>query len=426
MAKPDQSGPGAGDGLLKRLRGILFLAAVAVAWPLVAGWDGAMPLATASPMVALASVVAAPAARWTIAVGLGVLIWALWRRRAFCRHVCPVGVLQGACRGRWTHRRGAVARLALRWPIGSWLFLLTLGGALVGYPLFLWLDPLSLFGAALNAWRGPVTLCAFVAGIALPAILLLEMFEPRLWCMRFCPLGAMQDWVFSIARRVARPFGARGSPVPAAGAVLNDGLARRTFLAVGAGAAWGMLARSTRAHATGAIRPPGAVREDQFTGLCTRCGNCIRACPPQILRQDVLQHGIAGLLAPVASFDAGYCREDCHRCTEVCPSGAIARLALPEKRRVVMGIAAIDESICLLATGGECTACITQCPYEALAVAESPDGFSARPRLYAERCTGCGACEAACPVRPVRSIRIVAPEDGAQGRLRGVGRADLR
>lgn len=411
MAEPEQSGPGAGRGLIRRLRGILFLAAVAVAWPLVAGWDAAVPLATASPMVALATVVAAPAARWTIAIGIGILLWALWRRRAFCRHVCPVGVLQGVCRGRWRHGRGAVARVTLRWPVGSWLFLLTLGGALVGYPLFLWLDPLALFGAALNAWRGPVTLCAFVAGIALPAILLLEMFEPRLWCMRFCPLGAMQDWAFSIARRVVRwPVAIREGALPARQAFRSvwerDDLARRTFIAVGAGAAWGLLVRSARAHGTGAIRPPGAVDEDRFTGLCIRCGNCIRACPPQILQQDILRHGVAGLLAPVASFDSGYCREDCHRCTEVCPSGAIVKLGLAEKRRVVMGLARIDESICLLATGGECTACITQCPYEALAVAGSPDGFASRPELYLEKCTGCGACEAACPVRPTRAIRV--------------------
>ncbi|MCC6356319.1 MAG: 4Fe-4S dicluster domain-containing protein [Verrucomicrobiae bacterium] len=410
-------GPGTGERLLRRLRGILFLAAVAVAWPLVAGWDAAVPLAVASPMVAVGSLVAAPAARWTIAIGLGILVWALWRRRAFCRHVCPVGVLQGACRGRWNHRRGAVARAALKWPIGSWIFLLTLGGALVGYPLFLWLDPLALFGAALNAWRGPVTLCAFVAGIALPAVLLLEMFEPRLWCMRFCPLGAMQDWAFSLARRIGWPFAARAAGRPGPAAIAKDGVGRRTFIGVGIGAAWGAVARASHADARGAIRPPGSVDEDRFTGLCIRCGNCIRACPPQILRQDTLQHGWAGLLAPVASFDSGYCREDCHRCTEVCPSGAIERLGLPEKRRVVMGIARIDESTCLLATGGECTACITQCPYEALAVAESPDGFSSRPRLSLDKCTGCGACEAACPVRPVRAIRVFAPDGGEQGRL---------
>lgn len=393
------------------------MVAVAVAWPFVAGWDGVVPLATASPLVALGSLIAAPAARWTIAIGLAVLIWALWRRRAFCRHVCPVGVLQGVCRGRLTPRRGAIARFALRWPIGSWLFLLTLGGAIVGYPLFLWLDPLALFGAALNAWRGPVTFCAFVAGVALPAILLLEMFEPKLWCMRFCPLGAMQDWVFSLGRRIARPIMGRGVAKTRAVAIAKDGLGRRTFIGVGAGAAWGLVARSAHADASGAVRPPGSVDEDQFTGLCIRCGNCIRACPPQILRQDVLQHGLAGLLAPVASFDSGYCREDCQRCTEVCPSGAIVKLELSEKRRVVMGVARIDESTCLLATGGECTACITQCPYEALAIAESPDGFSSRPRLFVDKCTGCGACEAACPVRPTRSIRVFAPDGGEQARL---------
>ncbi|HPA20789.1 MAG TPA: 4Fe-4S binding protein [Verrucomicrobiae bacterium] len=417
MSRSRQSGSGIGKRLFGALRGFFFVAALAVAWPLVAGWDVAVPLATASPLVALGSVIAAPAVRWALAIGLFLLVFAVLRRRAFCRHVCPVGVLQGACRGEIGQRRGVIARVALRWPIGSWLFLLTLGGALVGYPLFLWLDPLALLGAAFNAWRGPVTVCAYVAGVALPVILLLEMFEPRLWCMRFCPLGAMQDWLFLVRRRIALSFAQRAEGAAGPAPIAADGLVRRTFIGVGIGAAWGLLARSARAGTGSAVRPPGAVGEDQFTALCIRCGSCIRSCPPQILRQDILSHGLAGLLAPVASFNSGYCREDCNRCTEVCPSGAIVRLTVGEKRRVVMGPVRIDLGICLLANGGECTACITQCPYEALVVEESADGFSSRPRLHQDKCTGCGACEAACPVRPLRAIRVFAPDGGRQGRL---------
>jgi formate hydrogenlyase subunit 6/NADH:ubiquinone oxidoreductase subunit I len=122
------------------------------------------------------------------------------------------------------------------------------------------------------------------------------------------------------------------------------------------------------------------------------------------------------LLAPVVSFASGYCKEDCNLCGQACPSGAIARLALADKRRQVIGLAAVDPTICLLASGRECTACIRACPYDALRVLS--DGFDTRPELERARCTGCGACEMACPVTPQRAIRVVG------GPQRG-GRSDL-
>ena len=66
----------------------------------------------------------------------------------------------------------------------------------------------------------------------------------------------------------------------------------------------------------------------------------------------------------------------------------------------------VDLDACLLAEGRECTSCIQQCPYEAISVLTSADGFSTEPFVELEKCTGCGACEAVCPVRPVRAIRV--------------------
>jgi ferredoxin len=138
-----------------------------------------------------------------------------------------------------------------------------------------------------------------------------------------------------------------------------------------------------------------------------RCGNCAQACPAHIIQPD-LGGGLAGLLTPRLSFAQNYCREDCRRCLQVCSSGALTRLSLDEKRRAIIGQARFDLETCWLALGRECNACIQRCPYEAITIATAADGFSSEPRLDAARCNGCGACEAVCPVRPVRSAVILA------------------
>jgi ferredoxin len=78
-----------------------------------------------------------------------------------------------------------------------------------------------------------------------------------------------------------------------------------------------------------------------------------------------------------------------------------------EKRRRIIGPAEVDRDTCLLVNGRECTACIKACPYEALALDSSDGGFSSEPRVDRAKCTGCGACEAVCPVRPRRAICVV-------------------
>ena len=186
-------------------------------------------------------------------------------------------------------------------------------------------------------------------------------------------------------------------------------LARRVFLGIGIGGVWATATQAARGGSVRPLRPPGARDEDRFVGLCVRCGACARACPAGIIRPDLGVSGAAGLLTPVVTFDRDYCREDCHACNTVCPSGAIGRLSLDEKRRWVMGRTRLDLSACLLAGGQECAACITACPYDAVTRVPSDDGFFSQPRVDAARCTGCGACEAACPTWPKKAIWVEPP-----------------
>ena len=110
---------------------------------------------------------------------------------------------------------------------------------------------------------------------------------------------------------------------------------------------WGRRVGITRVEAA-PLRPPGAIAEDRFTGVCIRCGNCASACPPKIIHPDRGVAGVPGLLAPTLRYtDGEYCHKDCTLCTEVCPSGALQTLALPEKQRYIIGEALVDTNYCL-------------------------------------------------------------------------------
>jgi ferredoxin-type protein NapF len=380
---------------------VLFTA-VALAWPGGAGSNASVLLPALSPFIAMAGALSARTVSVLTLLAVPVLLLTVISPRWFCRWGCPTGLLQEwvgrtrpAGNGRW--RRGP--------RFGSWLALLTLGGSLLGYPLFLWLDPLALFNGSLNAWRQPLAVTTLLTGLGLPLLLGLERFAPGLWCQRLCPLGGTQD----LAQGPRRWF-RRTAPDPAGELVVRGGdgmqAGRRWFFGLCAGAAGAYAAKSVRGGVASTLRPPGALDAGRFTGVCVRCGNCARACPSRIIEPDLGAGGLPGLFAPRLRFEADYCREDCHRCGEVCPSGALARWSPGDKPRVRIGRAVVWDELCLLAQGRECTACLRKCPWAALTMESADGGFSNRPVVNPDRCNGCGACEAVCPVRPARAIRV--------------------
>ena len=380
----------------------MLAAAVALAWPLQPEKWTSVLLPSLSPHVAFAAALAVRAVGLLTLLALPVFALAMLYPRWFCRHGCPTGLLQETLQ---RFRPSAPLRWP-RWPaLGKWILLLTLGGACLGYPFFLWLDPLALFNGFLNAWRPPLAFATLAAGLGLPALLLFDLLWPRVWCQRLCPLGTAQEWLSIPWRRTPACPAATGMSLLPSSPPWRAVSARRHFLIACLGAGGAFAVRRTHGHSP-PLRPPGALDENRFTGVCIRCGNCAQACPSRIIHPDLGQSGFAGFLTPRLSFDQNYCREDCHRCGQVCPSGAIARLPLAAKRLQVIGPARVNLDTCLLANGRECTACIQRCPYAAVRLQTSADGFSTAPAVDLKQCTGCGACEAACPVRPQRAIRV--------------------
>ncbi len=156
------------------------------------------------------------------------------------------------------------------------------------------------------------------------------------------------------------------------------------------------------------IRPPAALKEDDFLNRCVRCGNCMKVCPTNALHPVMLQAGIEGIWTPQLLPEIGYCEYRCTLCGSTCPTGAIHPVDLEQKLKTKLGLAEIDKSICLpWAEGKECIVCQEHCPVADKAIKlDTYAGGPARPYVDPSLCVGCGICQNKCPVRPIRAIRV--------------------
>lgn len=356
-----------------------------------------------SPFAALSSLLATRSLQPIMGLGLIVGLMAVLRRRWFCRWVCPTGLCgDGASYlGRRLKRKPSQGA-----KIGHWLAILTLGGAAAGYPLFLWLDPLAIFSGIFLPLERPAALISWISALLFLSLLILSLLRPNLWCARLCPLGACQDLLSAVSRSGRSLLRDKAKTRSLANAEFLT--TRRAVMGLILGAGCAQASRRVASKPVRVLRPPGAVDERSFSGLCTRCGNCIRACPHGVIERDTGKQGWAGILAPVLTFENDYCREDCTRCTEVCPSGALAQVRPEQKPSVRIGLPSVDMDICLLSEDRECSACMRWCPYEAIRYVFSETSYSLAPVIDTEKCNGCGACEKACPTRPVKAIRVTA------------------
>jgi formate hydrogenlyase subunit 6/NADH:ubiquinone oxidoreductase subunit I len=112
-------------------------------------------------------------------------------------------------------------------------------------------------------------------------------------------------------------------------------------------------------------------------------------------------------LAPPIVYEKDYCREDCARCTQVCPRGALQALNLKQNTEYLIGEALLDSPACLLVYGRrDCDACVRACPFHAVKIHWDDEQYVAYPVIDYKKCNGCGACEVACPVEGTKAIRV--------------------
>ena len=323
----------------------------------------------------------------------------------------------------------------------------------------------------------------FVPSIALivvfVGILALNTIRPRFWCRYVCPLGGLLGLVSRVSllrrsvdqdkcnscRRCARecPVNAIDSEkayasdpaectlclkcvedCPTRAIAVRpqtqpaepelEGLTRRQVLGsfgiMLAGVALLRLAPLLRGTEQRRLRPPGT-SEDDVMRKCIRCGLCVNICPTRAIHPSGTGADYDGTWTPMVVPRLGYCDYTCNRCGEVCPTGAIPKLSLPEKQQTVIGKAEIDENRCIpWSQNVNCIVCQEVCPLTEKAIelddmtVTNDEGLEIvvrRPVVVRSRCIGCGLCEHWCPVKGEAAIRVY-PDDG-EGEHRRRGRS---
>ena len=391
--------------------------------------------------------------------------------RVYCSVICPLGILQDVISFFSGLRKGKKHRFHYRKEL-AWLrygvlalYLLAIGlGVNV---LVAVLAPYSAYGRMISSILHPSLLTGIVAGVTLVAIVILAWTGGRTYCNTVCPVGTTLSFLSRFA--MFRPVidaekckdchlcekSCKASCIDIANhkidysrcvdcfdcleecrfdalhyrfawgrkpekAEAQEGVSRRAFVATGAFLAGTAALNAQKKKLDGGLAPvidkeiperetpltpPGAT--DRFYAKCTACQLCISSCPNGVLRPST---NILNLMQPEMGYEKGYCRPECVRCSEVCPSGAIVKITPEEKTSIHIGRAKVNRDLCIVEDKGvKCGNCARHCPSGAIKMVprdpEDPDSPKI-PAVDESLCTGCGACEFLCPVRPISAIHV--------------------
>lgn len=365
---------------------------------------------------------------FSLAAGIllaGLLLLTFLFGRVYCSTLCPLGLFQELLMLLLRRKVPAEKNRPYKYFLAAAVF-----GALIGGTACLvrLIDPYTLSGSAASG--------AYWGLSAVVLLTFLVWFKGRWFCSNICPVGAVLGLVSKCAvnriyiekdkcvscglcaskcptgsidfknktvdnetcikcfkctggcRKGGIRYGKKAEPAVA----FNS--ARRRLLIGGAAAAVLVLAvkggvelaKNAAAKIKKAILPAGAGNGGDFANRCLNCNLCVQSCPMKIIKKAGGDYGTVYL-----DYTDGFCDYDCHRCSEVCPSGAIKRLTLSEKQRTQIGLAQIDEEVCI-----KCGLCVMKCPKEAISKQEGDF-----PHISSDICIGCGACKSACPVKAI-------------------------
>ncbi len=157
------------------------------------------------------------------------------------------------------------------------------------------------------------------------------------------------------------------------------------------------------------VRPPFAIKELDFLLRCTRCTDCITACPHQTIFPLSARLGVEVVSTPALDLT----NKACHLCegwpcVSACKTEAlvlpIAEIGEDEQPLPIaapkLALAIIDTSTCLPFMGPECGACGSVCP-----IPDAIEWDMTRPQINPALCVGCGLCRESCVTDP-KSIKF--------------------
>jgi len=155
------------------------------------------------------------------------------------------------------------------------------------------------------------------------------------------------------------------------------------------------------------LTPAGSLSARNLKRHCTACQLCVTVCPNKVLYPS---NSLETLMQPLMSYERGYCRPECVKCSEVCPSGAIHPISTEEKSSTQIGHAVWVRERCIPLTDKQsCDNCERHCPTKAITMVSSVAGDESSlkiPAIHEELCIGCGTCEYLCPSRPLSAIYV--------------------
>ena len=356
-----------------------------------------------------------------------ILILTLLFGRFYCSTICPFGILQefvAFIRGKKknTHH----GNYGYKYLVAGLTFGSLFGGSAL---LIRYIDPYTVFGSA-------ISLSIFGIIFTL-TVLALVFFKNRFFCTNICPVGTVLGLIskFSVNKIymdencVKCGMCANNCPsrcidhkekiidnetcvkclkclsICPKGAIkygiqpIKFNAKRRDFVwgmgalaLLGAGYAVGInFAKNIAKKVKDIILPAGAVNANRMANKCLNCNLCINNCPNGILSKANDKFSTVHI-----DYEKGkhYCKYDCHKCSEVCPSGAIKKISLEEKQNTRIGMAMVTPH-CI-----GCENCAKECPTGAISINEK------RAVIDGSKCIGCGKCATVCKPQAIQIFGV--------------------
>ena len=148
-------------------------------------------------------------------------------------------------------------------------------------------------------------------------------------CIDKCKFGALKYAPVKSAKTVAPVDGSKRSFLLASALVSTAALAQKKEKLMDGGIA--ELEDKVAPERQTPLTPPGSLSFQNLATRCTGCQLCVSECPNDVLRPSTdLMH----LMMPTMSYERGFCRPECTRCSDVCPAGAIKPLDNIEKSSI--------------------------------------------------------------------------------------------